>query len=254
MCLKCSPPKSAACRSPTCRGCWPYRCHDVVRALEARGYIYEAAPRAGYYPTRRLLGICETISAHDSLVQRAEPLLQPERETGRDMTLAKATGMRISYLLVLRLTVGSEIRSMHATSAGKAFLSTLPEAGLEAFLKSAELKRLTPKSPARANCWPTSGGRATWMVPQPEESLEGVITISCPFTWSMGVYIVTVAGPPARMEKKLLERAVKLLDADLPGAERYAHLSGGLKPSARHRGGSLSLGPLRKGERKSPAA
>jgi DNA-binding IclR family transcriptional regulator len=196
-------------------------CHDVVRALEARGYIYEAAPRAGYYPTRRLLGICETISAHDSLVQRAEPLLQRLKEKLEEtITLAKATGMRISYLLVAEprhpirysVTVGSEIRSMHATSAGKAFLSTLPEADLKAFLKSAELKRLTPRTITGKSQLLADIRRSRqrgWFLNR-EESLEGVITISCPFTWSLGVYIVTVAGPPARMEKKL-ERAVKLL-------------------------------------------
>ena len=29
-------------------------CHDVVRALEERGYLYEVRPRGGYYPTSRL--------------------------------------------------------------------------------------------------------------------------------------------------------------------------------------------------------
>jgi DNA-binding IclR family transcriptional regulator len=196
-------------------------CHDVVRALEARGYIYETAPRAGYYPTRRLLGICQTISAHDSLVQRAELLLQGLKEKLEEtVTLAKATGMRISYLLVAEprhpirysVTVGSEIRSMHATSAGKAFLSTLPEAGLEAFLKSAQLKRLTPQTITGKSKLLADIRRSRlrgWFLNR-EESLEGVVTISRPFAWSMGMYIVTIAGPTSRMERKL-ERAVKLL-------------------------------------------
>ncbi len=29
-------------------------CHDVLQAMQARGYLYELAPRAGYYPTLRL--------------------------------------------------------------------------------------------------------------------------------------------------------------------------------------------------------
>ena len=196
-------------------------CHDVVRALEARGYIYETAPRAGYYPTRRLLGMCETISAHDSLVQQAEPLLQVLKEKLEEtVTLAKATGIRVSYLLVSEpqhpirysVTVGSEIRSMHATSAGKAFLGTLPEADLEAFLKSAELKRMTPRTITSRNKLLADireSRQRGWFVNR-EESLEGVLTLSCPFTWNMGVYIVTVAGPLPRMEQKL-DRAAKLL-------------------------------------------
>ena len=26
-------------------------CHDVIQAMQSRGYLYEIAPRAGYYPT-----------------------------------------------------------------------------------------------------------------------------------------------------------------------------------------------------------
>jgi len=88
----------------------------------------------------------------------------------------------------------------------------LPEAALEAFLKAAELKPLTPKTITGKRKLVADIRRSRqrgWFLNR-EESLEGVVTISCPFTWSMGVYIVTVAGPPARMEKKL-ERAVKLL-------------------------------------------
>ena len=40
-------------------------CHDVIQALQERGYIYELAPRAGYYPTRRLLDLAKMIVAHD---------------------------------------------------------------------------------------------------------------------------------------------------------------------------------------------
>ena len=196
-------------------------CHDVVRTLEARGYIYETAPRAGYYPTRRLLGLCQVISAHDSLVQRAEPLLQELKEKLEEtVTLAKATGMRVSYLLVAEpehpirysVSVGSEIRSMYATSAGKAFLGTLSEAERDAFLESTKLKRLTARtitSRTKLLADIRLSQQRGWYLNR-EESLAGVVTISCPFTWNMGVYLVTVAGTPARMEPKL-KRAAKLL-------------------------------------------
>jgi len=196
-------------------------CHDVVRALEARGYLYEAAPRAGYYPTRRLLNVCETVSAHDSLLTRAEPLLQGLKDRLEEtVTLAKATGMRVSYLLVTEpkhpirysVTVGSEIRSMHATSGGKAFLSTLPDPELEAFVESADLKRMTSRTiTARSKLLADIrlSRQRGWFLNR-EESLDGVLTVSCPFMWNTGVYIVTVAGPPSRMDRKL-ERAAALL-------------------------------------------
>src|SRR5450830_1169353 len=77
-------------------------CHDVLRALEARGYIYETAPRAGYYPTRRLLEVAQVISANDSLLQRTEFLLQSIRdELQETVTLAKASSNHVIYLQVL---------------------------------------------------------------------------------------------------------------------------------------------------------
>ena len=37
-------------------------CHDVLQALQARGYLYEVAPRAGYYPTLRLQSLSKVIA------------------------------------------------------------------------------------------------------------------------------------------------------------------------------------------------
>ena len=54
-------------------------CHDVLQTLEERGYIYELAPRAGYYPTRRILDLARTITAHDPVATRAEILLRAMR-------------------------------------------------------------------------------------------------------------------------------------------------------------------------------
>ena len=42
------------------------------------------------------------------------------------------------------------------------------------------------------------------------ESLEGVTTLSAPFRWNTATYIVTIAGPSARLEPKL-EQAVGLI-------------------------------------------
>ena len=54
-------------------------CHDVVSAMVTRGYIYEIAPRAGYYPTRRLNDLTKEISDNDPVLLRAEILLRSLR-------------------------------------------------------------------------------------------------------------------------------------------------------------------------------
>ena len=46
-------------------------CHDVVRALEERGYLYEVRPRGGYYPTARLFQIAKAIVDNDPIAVQA---------------------------------------------------------------------------------------------------------------------------------------------------------------------------------------
>ena len=50
-------------------------CHDVVQALQSRGYLYEIAPRAGYYPTMRLQALAKEIGDNDPVLMRCELLL-----------------------------------------------------------------------------------------------------------------------------------------------------------------------------------
>lgn len=192
----------------------PSSCHDVLRALEARGYLYETAPRAGYYPTRRLLEVAQIISAHDSLLQRTEFLLQSIRdELQETVTLAKASGSHVRYLQVLEpenpirfsVRVGAEIRSLFATSAGKAFLASLPESELNELLKSATLVRHTSntictKSKLLADI--ALGKTQGWFINN-EESIDGVTTISSSFNWGNACHIITVAGITSRMQPKL---------------------------------------------------
>jgi DNA-binding IclR family transcriptional regulator len=199
-------------------------CHDVVQALQARGYLFETAPRAGFYPTRRLQGIASVIAAHDSVLLRAEALLTKVRdELGETVTLAKATGMQVRYLLVLEpehpirfsVTAGSEIRSLYATSAGKAFLGTLPAAALKSHLQSVELKPMTDKTittKSRLLADITESRARGWFVNR-EESLAGAITVSSVFLWNASVHVVTVAGPSGRMESKLKLAAQRVVDA-----------------------------------------
>jgi DNA-binding IclR family transcriptional regulator len=193
-------------------------CHDVVRALQDRGYAYEIAPRAGFYPTRRMHNLCEIIAANDSVVQRARIALEQVRdELQETVSLANASGLRVVYLLVLEpaqplrysVTVGSEIRSIYATSAGKAVLGTLDKKDLEEALASLELKRFTRKtitSRARLLADIRKSTARGWFL-NLEESLPGVTTISRSFTSGNSRYVITVAGPTDRMQAKLEESA-----------------------------------------------
>lgn len=196
-------------------------CHDVLQALQERGYLYELAPRGGYYPTLRMYEIARTISDHDPVVLRTDVLLRSLRDTiDESVLLAKVNGLQASYLLAFEPShplrflarVGEQVRSLHATSAGKALLASLSSRELDAYLKPLTLapltaRTITSKSALRETL--AAGNKRGWFLNQ-EESQQGVTTISARFMWTSAVYIVTIAGPTARIEPKM-EQAAELL-------------------------------------------
>jgi DNA-binding IclR family transcriptional regulator len=196
-------------------------CHDVLRALSARGYIYEIGPRAGFYPTVRLLNLARTISQNDPILLRAELLLRKIRDTiDESVSLAKAGKTNATYLLVfepshpLRFIVdaGSQVRSLHATSAGKAFLGSLGKDEFESWLKGAKLTPMTAKTIGSRQDLRDDielSKRRGYFLNQ-AESFEDATTVSSLFRWQGASYIVTVAGPTSRMTAKF-DQAIKLV-------------------------------------------
>jgi DNA-binding IclR family transcriptional regulator len=199
-------------------------CHDVLHAMQARGYLYELAPRAGYYPTLRLEQLARVISAHDPVVLRAELLLRDIRDSlDETVLLAKANGLRAYYLLSFapshslqfRATVGDPIRTVFATSGGKALLGSLDDHALTEVLAATTItaltaRTITSKTALRADI---ERGRARGWYLNREESQNGLITISAPFRWGSAIYLVTVAGPSSRMEAKLEQAAGLITNA-----------------------------------------
>jgi DNA-binding IclR family transcriptional regulator len=196
-------------------------CHDVLQALLERGYFYELSPRGGYYPTLRMYDVARTIAEHDPVVLRADTLLRSMRDMlDESVLLAKVTDLAATYLLAFepshplrfQARVGDNVRSLHATSAGKALLGALNELALAGFLKTATLTRMTAatitsKPALLADI--AEGNERGWFLNR-EESQEGVITISARFSWISSLYIVSIAGPTTRMEPKI-DKAVALL-------------------------------------------
>ncbi len=193
-------------------------CHDVLHAMQSRGYLYELAPRAGYYPTLRLQRLGQEICDHDPVVARTELVLRSMRNSlNESVLLAKVAGMQATYLLVFEpshplrflMKVGDQVRSLYATSGGKALLGSLDERERAAFLRTATLTPMTArtiidKPGLRADL--ALGRQRGWYLNE-GESQDGVTTLSAPFRWNSAVYIVTVAGPSSRLESRLEEIA-----------------------------------------------
>jgi DNA-binding IclR family transcriptional regulator len=198
-------------------------CHDVVQAMQARGYMYEIAPRAGYYPTLRLHTLGKEIGDNDPVLMRTEILLRSLRDTlDESVSLLKVSGMNARYLLVFEPThplrilvkVGDSIRSIYATSAGKALLGSLDDRALATYLSSIKMVPLTKHTIKSATALRKDvelGRKKGWYLNR-EESLNGVTTVSVSFKWNASVYIVTIAGPSSRIDQKLETAAGLLMD------------------------------------------
>lgn len=202
----------------------PSSCHDLLQALQKRGYIYELAPRGGFYPTLKLYDVAKTIADHDPVLLRAEILLRSLRDIlDESVQLAKVRDLQATYLMTFEsahalrmvVAVGDTLRSVYATSAGKALLASLDERTLGAYLKSAKLTPLTAKtvlSKTELRRQIETGRKRGWFLNR-EESLDSVTTLSSQFKWQESLYLVTVAGPAPRMESKLDWAAELLVDA-----------------------------------------
>lgn len=199
-------------------------CHDVLQAMQTRGYLYELAPRAGYYPTLRLQELGKTISDHDPVVLRADLLLRSTRDKlDESVLLAKVSGLQAHYLLVFepshslrfRAKVGDTVRSLYSTSGGKALLGSLDDSTLDTILDAATIEPMTPRtitSAAALRADIERGRDRGWYLNQ-EESQEGVTTLSAAFRWGSAVYLVTIAGPSGRVEQKLQQAATLIVEA-----------------------------------------
>jgi DNA-binding IclR family transcriptional regulator len=199
-------------------------CRDVLKAMQRRGYVYELAPRGRFYPTQRMYELSKVTAQYDPVFMRADAQLRSLRDRlDESVQLAKVSDLQATYLMTfessqpLRMTtsVGKNLTSLHATSAGKALLASLDDRALEAYLKSAELTAITPnslKSKQELRDQIEAGRRTGWFINR-EESVEGVTTLASPFRWRDSLYIVSVAGPTLRIEPKLAQAAELLLDA-----------------------------------------
>jgi len=197
-------------------------CHDVLQALEERGFIYEVSPRGGYYPTLRMYEAGRVIAENDPVMMRADILLRELRDAlDESVLLAKVNGLRATYLLTFETThplrfqqqVGNMVSSLYAASAGKAVLGSLDDAALDATLETLVIQPLTArtvqtKAELRER---VIAGRAAGLYLNQEESIEGLTTISAPFTWHQSLYIVTIAAPTARLQHRLEEAKQRLL-------------------------------------------
>jgi len=156
--------------------------------------------------------------------QRLRQALRPHMEDLRDqvnetINLVVRLGPQTRFLHTVESTqllrVGDRqgtILPAWQTSGGKALLASLDDQSLAAYLKTARLEALTDRTITSKPALQAEieAGRARGWFANRGESLDEVTTISASFRWNASVYIVTVAGPSSRLDRKFDQAAAMI--------------------------------------------
>jgi IclR family transcriptional regulator, acetate operon repressor len=195
-------------------------CHGVFRALEQRGFLYFDSERNAY-PTRRLWDMAQRINAYDPVVARVEPMLTKLRdEVDEAVILGVRQADSVVYLLVLESSQAirysshaGEHKPLHSSSIGKVMLGALSPEELNAWMRSAELKKVTDRtivtaSRLRADI-ATAKERGFFVTRG--ENVSDVMAIAAPLKIGASLFGVAIAGPLQRLADKEAALGKKLV-------------------------------------------
>lgn len=195
-------------------------CFNLIRALQARGYLYSLQPRRQLYPTRRLFEVATAIVAGEPWMARVEPVLTRLRDQTREtVILGKRQGDRVVYLNVIdgpqsiRYTArAGDLKPLHASAIGKALLGALAPAELAELLKQLPIERvtaatITDRSALLANL---EHGRKQGYFVTMGENVADVMAVAATVRLGGDVYGIAIAGPIHRMKSDLTKHVSAL--------------------------------------------
>jgi IclR family transcriptional regulator, acetate operon repressor len=185
---------------------------NLIRALEARGYLYLVEPKR-LYPTHRLFEVARTIAAREPWRDLLEPVLTELRdETRETVILGKRHGNRVIYLEVfegpqtIRYTArAGDLKPLHSSSIGKALLGMLERADLTELLKHLQLKQVTGATIVNRQqlIADLERSRRRGFFMTAGENVPDVLALSVGLRLNPDVYGIAIAGPMSRMREKL---------------------------------------------------
>jgi DNA-binding IclR family transcriptional regulator len=198
-------------------------CFNLVRALEARGYLYAVGARPQIYPSRKLFEVASAIIANEPWMKRLEPVLAALRqETEETIILGKRQNDRALYLAVfegsrtIRYTANvGDLKPLHSSSIGKALLSALEPAERASVVGRLPLAAITAatvtdgaallaelEASARRGYAETRG-----------ENVADVMAIAQPVRLGREAYAIAIAGPMHRMLAEAEQHRARLCAA-----------------------------------------
>jgi DNA-binding IclR family transcriptional regulator len=133
----------------------PSSCFNLIRALQARGYLYSVQPRRQLYPTRRLFDVAQAIVVGEPWMARIEPVLvQPVTRRVRPSFSVSAED-QVVYLNVIEgpqsiLYSSRAGSSPHSARTARRCLAGRP--GRVAWLLQIYHCRASPRRPHGSEC------------------------------------------------------------------------------------------------------
>jgi IclR family acetate operon transcriptional repressor len=196
-------------------------CHEIVRTLRDRGYLYLVNSRS-FYPTGRIVACARAIAANDPIVHRLAPALERLRDaTGETVILGKLQSDHVVYLAIEegRQTIryGANIgdsKPLHSSSIGKATLAQLDEKARVALLSKLELPRVTPNTITARDVLEADlevGRRRGFFLTRGENVVD-VMGMAIAIDTGTGPVGIAVAGPLNRMKDNFERNSLLLLD------------------------------------------
>jgi IclR family transcriptional regulator, acetate operon repressor len=188
--------------------------HRILATLQYRGFVRQNPTTRLYEPGPALGSIAMAIMGRVEIRTVARPYLERlHREFAETVHLGRLEGQNVTFIDSIEgsraVRVVSRVgRSLpaHATSSGKAMLSTLDADALRALYPDAELRALTKNT---LSSWDAleaelAAVRARGYATSNEESEEGVVSLAAPVVTSAGaVFAINVSVPKHRMTKTL---------------------------------------------------
>lgn len=203
-------------------------CFNLIRALEARGYLYLVEPKR-LYPTHRLFEVAQTIAAREPWIELLQPVLSDLRDDTREtVILGKRQGNRVIYLEVfegpqtIRYSASAgDLKPLHSSSIGKALLGMLAPADLTELLKHLQLKPVTKATITSRQRLITdlerSRRRGFFMTAG--ENVTDVTAVAAGLRLNSEEYGIAIAGPMSRMRENLSAHISSLKTASASVAE-----------------------------------
>ena len=186
---------------------------NLLTTLAERGYLYEPAPRSGYYPTPRWLVQSQIVADAEPLPAWTQQVLEElAADTGETVAIGGAAGPMAVFLAVVesRATiryfaqVGHRV-PIHASSTGRALLMQYSTEERMTLYRKIEFKQYGPITPISIDMVEAELRRSTergYCLSFADFSPD-LAGVAMPLALTKRRLALVVAGPMFRMEQRI---------------------------------------------------